>query len=199
MARNFQQITERDLARGLDQRSTDNTLKEGFAEVLQNVDTNSNGFLSKRSGYEGFYGSLPVRVKEIIGNATNNTVEFVLDDSVNTAFLKSSPIVVYGKTSITASGDWGTTDSVNYYPSFTTGIPTLWPASATLFELPNSTHKQNTDELLIGALKSTNSSDNSNEYLIPEITVDSSFDIDYNYSITSDIERRAARLVGVEA
>jgi hypothetical protein len=193
MAYSFQKISERDLARGLDQRSTENTLQEGYAEVLTNVDTNSNGFLSKRPGYEGFYGAVPIRVRQVVGTAADDTIEFVLDTSINTAFLNSTPIVVQGRlnttlTSGTASGDWSSTDSVHYYTSFVTGIPDTWTVLGSPFELTNNRHQQNTDELLVGSLQSTSSSDNSNQIIFSDVNIDSSFNVDYNYIISSDTD-----------
>ena len=188
MAYAFQKISERDLARGLDQRSTQNTLQEGFAEVLQNVDTNSNGFLSKRPGYEGYFGAVPIRVKSISGTAANDQLEFFLDSSINTAFLNSSPIVVQGKLSATASGDWSTTDGARYYTSFTTGIPDTWTVAGSPFELSATRHQQGTDELLVGVLNSTSTADNSNKSIIADVTIDSSFNVDYSYTILADTD-----------
>ena len=67
----FQQVSLRDLARGIDARSVQSVIPEGFSEDLVNADTNSNGHLSKRHGYQGAYGRLPIRVSSIRHDGTN--------------------------------------------------------------------------------------------------------------------------------
>ncbi len=101
MALAYNLIAVKDLARGLDLRSAESNVADGYAEDLQNVVTNSAGHLAKRPGYQGFAGYLPFRVKEISHDGFQVTLK--LDRGVDLSGSGSSPIVVYGKLPILAA------------------------------------------------------------------------------------------------
>jgi hypothetical protein len=65
VALNFQKVTLNDLSRGIDNRAATNKIEEGFSESLINIDTNPDGFVEKRKGYECVGGFLPLRVRRV--------------------------------------------------------------------------------------------------------------------------------------
>lgn len=162
MASEFQRVALKDISRGIDARSSQNSVEPGFAEDLRNCDTNSQGTASKRKGYQGHYGYVPLRVEEIIHNGTNIT--FCFDDSVNFLNEESSPLVAYGKiTTSSASGDFTTTNNVRYYSTF--DIEARKDLSVGTLSL---NHKLGSDKLLVGSTESTSSTNLSNSIFIPD-------------------------------
>ena len=111
-----------DFGGGMDQRSAENAVPETYVEDLQNCLSNSNGFLSKRSGYQGYYGWLPMRVTKIVHTGTS--ISFTFDEALNIEDVESTPIVAYGLLSSTQTGDFSTTAASQYYSSFTSGAIT---------------------------------------------------------------------------
>lgn len=185
MAYNFSTISEKDLSKGMDLRSTEDSLPPGYAEVLQNVDTNSNGHLSKRKGYEGYFGKIPIRVTSI--THTGTSITFALDSVINLVDVQSSPIVVYGKLSSAQSGDWTNTNTAVYYETFNNNMPVTWFSVNTTFAFGNNTAA--TPQVLVGQLLSTDVIDNDNQQILADVKIadTSPFGITYEYSIVSDI------------
>ena len=92
----FQTFPNRNIAQGLDNRSAYNTIRDGYAETIRNLDTNSTGYISKRKGYQGYHGYLPLRVSTFTDNGDDTaTIEF--DSQVNFITSTVSPIVLYGR------------------------------------------------------------------------------------------------------
>ena len=106
---NFQTISHIDLSRGIDQRSSPNAVKPGFAEDMRNLDTNSTGFVEKRKGYQGYKGCLPIRIEDVDVNEVDSKIEFTLNSDISLLNTSSTPIVVYGKILQTGSGTIATT------------------------------------------------------------------------------------------
>ena len=184
---NYQTISEKDVARGIDARSTEDQIPEGYSEDLLNVDTNSNGYLSKRPGYQGYYGYLPIRITEIEHNGTS--IIFTLDGSFDTSALGGDPLVVYGKlgapTLGSPAGDWSTTNTANYYSTFTSDIvKTLTAPSGTLTVTENQ-HGHDTPNLFT-QLVTSDGTDKDNSYIYADATqIDVSattYDVDFDYS-----------------
>jgi hypothetical protein len=124
VALSFQNISLKQLARGLDLRAVENAVTPGYSERLRNITTSSSGHISKRKGYQTYAGSLPMRARTV--THTTNKITISLDGSINTLNLPKSPLVVFGKLgkpSAAATGDFTTSNTLRYYPTFTTTIP----------------------------------------------------------------------------
>lgn len=175
-------ILVKDLGAGTDQLSPETSIPEGYSERLINYDPKAEGYLSKRVGYVGYSGNLPVRVSsfEYTDDATSN-IRFTLDRSVDFSTTRSSPLVAYGRTRTAHSaGDWTSTDSAHYYPGFSPQIKkTLLAASTTTVTVPASEHSQNTAAMLVGTTASTSLVNNSNSHFYPDsLSIDTTtFDV----------------------
>lgn len=186
MAANFQKITTRDLGGGMDQRSGENAIPETFSEDLENCTTNSNGLLSKRPGYQGYYGWLPMRVTQVDHDGTD--IVFTFDNSLNIEDVATTPIVVYGLLSAAQSGDWSTTNNAEYYSSFTSGAVT------NLLSANNAVTKSNlhdTVNLFTGMRVKDSTTDTDNTWLLADsFDIDNStpFAVDINYTVASDTD-----------
>lgn len=125
MALQYVSIPHGDLGGGIDQLSPENRLAEGKSEFLVNADPKPEGYLVKRTGYQGHGGQVPVRVSKIQYNSqSSGNISFFFDSaidisSVDLSSIRSTPIVVYGRTREAQAGDFTNTDTVHYYSGFT--------------------------------------------------------------------------------
>lgn len=180
----------RDFGGGIDQRSSPNSVPDTFSEDLINVVTNSNGFLAKRPGYQGYYGSIPIRIKSIAHSGTN--ISLILDSSIDVSSLPSSPIVVQGKLSGSQSGDWSNSNNAEYYSSFTSDVRTVLTAAGSPVTVGESTHGVQTKDVFI-TLMDNSSNTSTNDWSLffadrVDIADSSTFDVDIEYStLASDI------------
>lgn len=174
MALQYISVPELDLGQGIDQLSAENKLPPGYSESLVNFDPTPEGYLQKRVGYQGYAGFLPVRVERIeyLTGSTNNLC-FYLDSSVDVSSIdlssiRSTPLILYGKTSEAHSeGDLTTTNSVHYYPSFSSDVRrTLVPGTGTLL-IEESEHGQGS-KVFVGITESTSVLNNSNSLFTPD-------------------------------
>ena len=109
-------IKHSDLGLGLDTFHPENKLADGNWESLVNFDPSANGSIKKRKGYQLYAGTLPIRVTHFDRTAT--TLRFRVETSYDISTLRSTPIIVQGKTSTSMSGDFSTTDNSVYYSKF---------------------------------------------------------------------------------
>jgi hypothetical protein len=190
MAINYVNIPEKDFSRGIDARSAENQIEPGFVKDLLNADVVENR-VRKRPGYQGHAGNVPVRVTRMDYDDVANTVSFTLDSSVSldTAVsldtIRSSPIVVYGKSSTFSSGPFTYTSSVGkYYDKFT--IPTRKAISAPsgTLAIPASEHGIGTTDIFCRAVESTSLTDRSYDKVLVDALrqSESTFDIEIDYS-----------------
>lgn len=187
MANQFQKINFRDLSRGIDQRSAPTSIPDGFAEDLQNVDTNSNGFLSKRPGYQGYYGYLPVRVLNI--QHIDTSIVFTIDSSFDTTGVDNIPIVVYGRLSGSQSGDWSDSDNAEYYLIATVDLRYVLDSGSNTLTVPETETGINTDTQFAAVVASLSATDNSSSFIFADsIDINDSdpFDVDVNYTVPVD-------------
>ena len=91
----FQTVPHRIISKGIDKRSSPNALQPGYAEDMRNIDTNSKGFVEKRTGYQGYKGILPLRIEEVDVNAPK--ADLIFNEEINLLLTTSSPIVIYGE------------------------------------------------------------------------------------------------------
>lgn len=186
MAKEYTNFSVKDISRGIDQRSAPSAIPEGYAQVLQNVDTNSSGFLSKRAGYEGYYGYLPVRVASVVQEGTE--IRLLLGEGIDTTGLASTPIIVQGRLSSTQDGDWSSNNNTVFYPTFTTDVPDDLVASVGTITVPQGRHGVTTDDVFIQFLLATAPGE-STEWVIPdEVRLPSTapHDIVVNFTLPQD-------------
>lgn len=185
----FQPLTFKDLAKGIDQRSSENAVGDGYAEDLQNVDTNSDGSLSKRPGYQGFAGYIPFRVREITHNGYQ--IIFRLASGINLTGLAPGPLLVYGKLPDAESGDISTTDVLRYYPHFSTDVRTVITTPSGTVTVTQGQHGLSTTDMFIDILLSTSETDGSNSFFYPDAiriedgTSVTPYQVEIDYSATS--------------
>ena len=190
MALSYSNRSFRDFGGGIDQRSAPNSVPETFSEDLQNIVTNSNGFIAKRPGYQGYYGYLPIRVKSITHSGTD--IKFVLDDAIDISSLSSSPIVVQGKLAGSQSGDWSNSDNVEYYSATASDVRTPLAAASSPVTVSESTHGVSSSDVFI-TLMDNSSDTSSNDWSLffadqVDIASSSTFDVDIEYvTLPSDI------------
>lgn len=130
MSVKYVSVPHGDLGSGIDQLSAEDSITEGYSELLVNFDPIPEGYVSKRPGYQGAFGGMPVRVKEVVYTASN-TAELVLDGSIDMTRIPSPthsrPIVAYGRTSaqnVNGAGLLGTWNAATNTPTLTDGTGT---------------------------------------------------------------------------
>jgi hypothetical protein len=114
MALQFTTVEEPSFGRGIDARSAENQIRDGFVRDLVNSDI-VEGRVRKRKGYANYAGNIPVRVTAV-RQTVPDKVGFLLDTSIDLSDVASSPILVYGKYTSSLP------DSVDYYPDWQTSI-----------------------------------------------------------------------------
>lgn len=182
-------VPESDFSSGIDARSSENQIPAGFAQDLLNADIVERR-VTKRPGYQGFAGNLPLRVTEVeYVNATNEMI-LSFDESVSLDAIRSTPLVVQGRSSVFTSGQGPITDtdSSHWYSGFS--IParkTLTAPSGTL-SVEGTEHGLGATTISVGIVESTSTFDRSHQALITNsVTIDdSTFDTDIGYTTAID-------------
>lgn len=179
---------EIDLGKGIDVRSAENQIQPGFVLDLLNADVIEKR-VRKRAGYQGYAGNVPVRVTRLDYIAADTDACFTLDSAISLDTIRSTPIIVYGRSSNQATGPFTTAGSTaQYYPSFT--IPTrkmLTAPSGTLI-IEGAEHGFGTTSMYVGIVESLSTSDRSyTTVLTDSLSVDSTtFDISIGYTTSVD-------------
>lgn len=186
MPYNYITRTTSDLSKGIDKRSGENAIEAGFSEDLLNIDTNSNGLISKRAGYEGHYGYLPLRVNSLTRSSTSLTITF--DSSIDTSNLTGTPIVMYGKTSA-AIGSYDTTDSATYFNTFSLGVLLSLSAGTSTETVTEAVHGVDTYAPLMAFHKQSDAGSQSNSLVLTD-------SLDINSAGSSDVD--IGYITGVE-
>lgn len=190
MALDYVNSPEKDFSSGIDARSAENQIPESFVQDLLNADVVEKR-VRKRPGYQGYAGNLPVRVTQMDYDSSAGTVSFTLDSAVSldTAVsletVRSSPIVVYGKSSVFSSGPFTSTGSTGvYYPKFI--IPTRKSISAPsgTLSIPATEHGLGTTDIFCRIVESTSLTGRSyTKVLVDALRQDeTSFDIEIDYT-----------------
>lgn len=117
MALQYQNIEEPSFGRGIDARSAENQIRDGFVRDLVNSDI-VEGRVRKRKGFANYAGNLPVRVTAVrqVGSPINKT-GFILDRSIDLSDVDITPLLVYGKYSSSIAND-----TALYYEQWETSI-----------------------------------------------------------------------------
>lgn len=186
MANQFQNIKDDNWSLGVDALSTEVDISEGYVEEIENFDPTPEKYLSKRRGYQGVFGNLPVRVMSVEYKlGTTDNLCFTLDGSIDLSRILSTPIVVEGKLSVATTGDFSDDEnSVHYYASFTTEVVKTFENGTHTLVVPASEHSLDTAYIWTAVSSSTDSSTISNSQFIPaQISVDQvSTDISVTYT-----------------
>jgi hypothetical protein len=186
LAAQFTTISHKDISKGIDARSAETNVQDGYSEDLVNVETNGQGHLLKRKGYQGYAGYLPIRVKNLRYTADLvDNIYLTVDGSINLASVASSPVVVQGKLPGSHLGDFSNIDSAHWYTSFKTNQPYDFPAGISQsIVLSQTDHGFTTANLWIGVTKALSTSDVSNDWFQPDsIEIDqATLDVTINYS-----------------
>jgi len=195
MAIDYITSPERDFSAGIDARSAENQIDPGFVKDLLNADIVEKR-ARKRKGYQGYAGNIPVRATRMDYDNTNNQVLFTLDSAVsldsnvNLESVRSSPLVIYGRSSVftTGEGPFIDTDSLHYYSKFLIPLRKQFLAPSGTLLINGTEHGIGTTNMFIGAVESlSTSSRNYTAVLTDGITVDeTSFDVEIDYTTYVD-------------
>jgi len=113
VAKEFNSVAKKFVAKGIDKFSAKASLEEGFAEDIVNMDTNLSGSLETRKGYEGYYGYVPWKIKTVRRNGSNK-VQYRLEGA-DLSKAKVGPILVRGKDSSSGFAEFGSSDTTRVY------------------------------------------------------------------------------------
>ena len=184
-----------DYSSGMDARSSENQISQGFLRDLLNGDIIEKR-AKKRKGHQGFAGNVPVRVNSMTYDSVGHTISFLLDSavslstSVSLESVRSSPLVIYGRSSTFTSGPFTTSGSTaHYYPGFTVPIrKTLTAPSGTLV-IPGTEHDLGTANLFVGTVQSSDLVDrNYSSFLLNSLSIDeTSYNVSLGYTLASSI------------
>lgn len=189
-------VQEGDFSFGIDTHSAENQIPEGFVRDLLNADIVGKR-ARKRPGLQGYAGDLPIRVVQMQYVNGSDQVQFTLDSAVSLEsvisleLLRSSPLVVYGRSGVFGSGDGpfiGSEDRVRYFPSFS--IPTRkgFVAPSGTLTIPGDEHGLGTTNLFQNVVASTNVASRSHTQIGTNGTTvnESSFDVNIDYVVAQD-------------
>jgi hypothetical protein len=151
MALQYQNIEEPSFGRGIDARSAENQIRDGFVRDLVNSDI-VEGRVRKRKGFANYAGNLPVRVTAVrqIGAPTNKT-GFILDRSIDLSDVDITPLLVYGKYSSSIAND-----TTLYYEQWETSIKKAFavttPPGPSTLTVPVSEHNIDSPYIYTGTV-----------------------------------------------
>lgn len=190
MAVQFTSIPENSFQFGIDARSSENQILQGFVQDLLNADIVEER-VRKRPGYQGFAGNLPFRALRLDYDDATNEVVFTLDSSASLENVRSSPIVIYGRSSTFTSGQgpfYKTADVAKYYSGFTVPLRKQITAPSGTLTVTAAEHGIGTTNLFASVLESTDllTTDYS-KIEVNSITVsESTFDLSIAYNTYVD-------------
>lgn len=180
-----------DLGGGIDSLSPLSSIPEGFSEFLENFDPTPEGSLRKRKGYQLYAGGVPVRVSSMdYSTAATDNICFYLDAGVNLgevdlSVIRNTPLLVYGKTASSHSGDWTNTNSLHWYDGFTTDTRRTVAAGATETKVLEGTTHGNGNLVSARAFQSTSTLLNDNSLAEADVSVDQSTS-DISFSLSNE-------------
>lgn len=163
MALQITTIPEIDFGGGIDSQSAPNLIVPGFIEDALNADPKPTGQLAKRKGYQGYGGNFPIRILEVEG-ITPNTLKFTLSDSIDLSTTGTVPVIIRGRTSVAATGDFSTSDSSHYYPSINTDFRRTIANGTQTLTIDSDVHDIDSNKIWTGVVSSTSEVNNSNMY-----------------------------------
>lgn len=191
--------SDNDFSGGIDARSAENQIQPSYVKDLVNGSVLEQR-VRKRVGYQGYAGNLPVRVIAASSDAGTKEITFTLDtaiainSSVNLLSVRSNPLVIYGKTNVTANptGVMGagtftySTNTGRYYSGFLNKSRKIFVSnpSPQSFVVPATEHGIASSNMFVGVVASTDPLTNSNQLIDSDsISIDeSSFAITVGYT-----------------
>jgi hypothetical protein len=194
MAIQYSNIPEKLLSRGIDSRSAENSISEGFVKDLLNADVIENR-IKKRKGFQSSSGEVPVRVTSLQYLAATNEVCFTMDSSVSLdttvslEAIRSSPLVVYGRSSKLATGPFTSAgDTVRYYSKFTIPTRKQFVAPSGTLLVSGTEHGLGNTDIFVDVVESTSLTNRSySKILTNSMSInETSFDISAAYTTSTD-------------
>ena len=185
MALSYFSAAYTDISRGIDKYSVPNLIPDGYSQDLINCNTNANGHVQKRKGYQGYYGYVPVRIKSVTYSGTTD-IEFTLDGTIDLKNIADSPLIVYGTLGDTSmDGDFTSAGNTSaYYNSFTAEARTTLATGDNTITKTSSQTGITSDAIAVGISESTSATVEDNEqFIADEIEVTASsyqIEVDYN-------------------
>lgn len=182
------QVSENSFQFGIDARSPENNIRDGFVRDLVNMDT-TEGKVSKRKGYEGFGGGIPLRVQSYVLDDVNNRIYLTFDSSVDLSAVSSTPLLIYGTYD---DSNAMFSETFRYYESFSSEIKKRFaPSSTSIIPIGAAEHGLVSEDMFVGLTESI-SSDISNAHLLwDSIEIDEAsrdVEISYTNSTTQPVE-----------
>ena len=197
MAIQYINVPEQDFSRGIDARSAENQIPEGFVRDLLNADVIERR-VRKRTGYESYAGNIPVRVTRLDYIASKQQMCMTLDSvvSLNTTIslesVRSSPLVIYGKTSefATGTGPITSTNSGHYYDKFLVPIRKELIAPNGTLLVAGTEHGLNTTNFFCNIVQSTSTLTKSYEDVETQaIRINNTtYDLSIDYNVVSTVD-----------
>jgi hypothetical protein len=190
---NFVPVPRKDIARGIDSFSPKGSIPDGYAESLVNMDTNASGKLSKRKGYEGYYGWVPFRVSNIRHSGTTIRLQFAESQLLDLSTTKSGPIVVYGRLSSAQTGDFTVTDVGHWYSGFNIVSKLNLPSGTATTTQTQEEHGFSTADIWVGLVESLSNITSDNQMIIlDDLQIDTTtYDVDFVTTLATAVEAYA--------
>lgn len=194
MALQYTTIPVLDFGGGIDQQAAENNIHETFVEDALNINFLNSGHITKRKGYQGFAGYIPLRVSKVEykDTATDNLCLFfdsnVDVSSVDISRIRNTPLIIQGRTSSANTNNAGDfpndVDSVHYYAGFTSEVRKTFAVGTNTITILQEEHGYSTDRLVIRVAEATSLTDNSNAHIsVDSISINSTtFDITITYT-----------------
>lgn len=155
----FVTIANKDLGAGIDQQASENQIPDTYSEDILNGDPQPLGQITKRVGYQGYLGYLPIRVQKVVyTDDLLNNLNLYLDGSIDLSRLRPNPIVISGQTSAanTANvGDFPHSLTTKYYPTWSDSIRKIFLSGTHTLTTTGAEHALNTNLISVGVAKST--------------------------------------------
>lgn len=156
MALQYTTVDEKSFAFGIDARSAENQIREGFVRDLVNADI-IEGRVRKRKGHVSYAGNIPVRVLGL-RYESGNKICFTLDSSIDLSRVPSTPILVYGRSSL--GNPFSSSGGLQYYTGWTTNLKkTLLANTTSTISAPQTEHGLTSPDFFTGTALSTGTGD----------------------------------------
>jgi hypothetical protein len=190
MALQYINVSEIDFGRGIDARSAENQIGEGFVKDLLNADVIQKS-IHKRTGYQSYAGNIPVRVTRLDYITVNSLrkVHLTLDQSITLENIKPSPLYIYGKSSNLISGPFTNAgNSSQFYKSFT--VPyrktlTSTGAPPDTYTIPGNEHGIGTTNFFCNIVECPQSTNSYSQIIPDSLAINTNnYNVDIKYSLS---------------
>jgi len=178
-------VDEKAFPYGIDARSAENQIREGFIRDLVNADI-IEGRIRKRKGFFSYAGNVPVRVTSL-RYENPNKIYFTLDSSIDLSRVSSTPLIAYGRSNLSATTNpFPSSGGLRYYPSWETSLRKVFLANTTgSISSLQVEHNISTTNMFVGLALSTGSGTNLSGELISATDIvinNSTYDVTVDYT-----------------